>query len=113
MPNMHFYTNLSLDKATKDEIKAAFAEAIAIIPGKSEKWLMVIIEDETSMYLGGSDAPCAMVSVELLGSADGETYEKVTAAVTAKLAKLLPLSPDRIYTKYSEYRHWGFNGEHF
>ena len=113
MPNMHLYTNLTLDKATKDEIKAAFAEAIARIPGKSEKWLMVIIEDAKSMYLAGSDAPCAMVSVELLGSADGATYEKVTSAVTKSLCALLPLKPDRVYTKYSEYRHWGYNGEHF
>lgn len=113
MPNMQLYTNLTLEKKTKDEIKAAFAEAISLIPGKSEKWLMVIIEDGVSMYLAGSDAPCAMVSVELLGTASGEVYEKVTAAVTAKLSTLLPLSPDRIYTKYSEYRHWGYNGEHF
>lgn len=113
MPNMHFYTNLTVTPEQKTEIKKAFAESIAIIPGKSEKWLMVIIEDGVSIYLGGSDAPCAMVSVELLGSADGAIYEKVTADVTAKLSKLLGLAPDRIYTKYSEYRHWGYNGEHF
>ncbi|MBQ7364292.1 MAG: hypothetical protein IJW46_01695 [Clostridia bacterium] len=113
MPNMHLYTGLTLDQATKDEIKAAFAEAIALIPGKSERWLMVIIEDGVSMYLAGSDAPAAMVSVELLGSASGEIYERVTAHVTRTLHRLLKLPPDRIYTKYSEYRHWGWNGEHF
>ena len=113
MPNMHFYTNLTVAPEAKTEIKQAFADAIALIPGKSEKWLMVIIEDNRSMYLGGSDAPCGLVSVELLGSADGAVYEKVTAEVTSRLTKLLPLSPDRIYTKYSEYRHWGYNGEHF
>ena len=113
MPNMHFYTNLTITPETKDEIKTLFAESIALIPGKSEKWLMVIIEDGKSMYLGGSDAPCGLVSVELLGTADGSVYEKVTADVTAKLSRLLNLAPDRIYTKYSEYRHWGYNGEHF
>lgn len=113
MPNMHFYTNMTVSPEAKVEIKKAFAESIALIPGKSEKWLMVIIEDEKSMYLGGSDAPCGLVSIELLGSAEGSVYEKVTEAVTAKLSRLLSLEPDRIYTKYSEYRHWGFNGEHF
>ena len=113
MPNMHFYTNLTVPSETKTEIKKAFADAISLIPGKSEKWLMVIIEDGKSMYLGGSDAPCGMVSIELLGSAEGKTYEKVTAEITQRLTKLLPLAPDRIYTKYSEYRHWGYNGEHF
>lgn len=113
MPNMHFYTNVTVTPAQKLDIKKAFADAIALIPGKSEKWLMVVIEDNLSMYLGGSDAPCGLVSIELLGSAEGAIYEKVTAEVTARLTQLLPIAPDRIYTKYSEYRHWGFNGEHF
>ena len=113
MPNMHLYTSLSLDKSTKDEIKVKFAEAIALIPGKSEKWLMVMIDDNCSMYLAGSDAPSAMVSVELLGAASGEIYEKVTASVTGSLSTILKLPPDRIYTQYSEYKHWGWNGEHF
>ncbi len=113
MPNMHFYTNISVNPETKTEIKKAFADAITLIPGKSEKWLMVIIEDGVSMYLGGSDAPCGLVSIELLGSSEGAVYERVTAEITSRLSKLLSLPPDRIYTKYSEYRHWGYNGEHF
>ena len=113
MPNMHFHTNIEVTKEQKTEIKKAFAESIALIPGKSEKWLMVIIEDGVSMYLGGSDEPCAMVTVELLGSASGEIYEKVTADVTRKLNALLGIAPERIYTKYSEFTHWGYNGEHF
>jgi len=113
MPNMHLTTSLSLDKAAKDEIKKAFAEAIALIPGKSEKWLMVIISDNTDMYLAGSDAPAALVAVELLGSAEASVYEAVTASVTASLRRILDLPGDRIYTHFSEFKHWGWSGEHF
>ncbi len=113
MPNMRFTTNLTLTKETKDTVKAAFAEAIALIPGKSEKWLMVIIEDNTSMYFAGNDEPCAMIAIELLGKADPAVYEKITAVLTQGLSKLLPLPPDRIYTHFSELTHWGWNGEHF
>lgn len=113
MPNIHVQTNLTLTEDKKIELKDALGKAIETIPGKTERWLMVVLEDDCKMYFQGSDAPCALASVELLGSASDATYDKMTAVMTDLLAKTIGVSPDRIYTKYTEYTHWGWNGNNF
>ena len=113
MPNIQIQTNITLNDTTKDDLKVALGKAIETIPGKTERWLMVVLEDQKTMYFQGSDAPCALCSVELLGSASDATYDKMTAVMTDLLAKKLGVAPDRIYTKYTEFAHWGWNGNNF
>ena len=113
MPNIHVQTNISLSDSTKEELKAALGKAIETIPGKTERWLMVVLEGEKSMYFQGSDAPCALCSVELLGSASDAVYDKMTALMTDLLSEKLSVPADRIYTKYTEFTHWGWNGNNF
>ena len=113
MPNIHLQTNISLSETTKDELKSALGKAIETFPGKTERWLMVELEGNKTMYFQGSDAPCALCSVELLGSASDATYDKMTAVMTDLLSEKLGVAPDRIYTKYTEYTHWGWNGNNF
>ena len=113
MPNIHVQTNISLSEAKKEDLKTALGKAIETIPGKTERWLMVVLEENKTMYFQGSDAPCALCSVELLGSASDAVYDKMTAVMSDLLSKTLGVSPDRIYTKYTEYTHWGWNGSNF
>lgn len=113
MPNIQIQTNVALSDSAKTELKAALGKAIETIPGKSERWLMVELEGEKTMYFQGSDAPCVLASVELLGSASDATYDKMTAVMTDLLSKKLGVAPDRIYTKYTEFTHWGWNGNNF
>ena len=46
MPNIHVQTNITLTPEKKTEIKEALGKAIETIPGKSERWLMVVLEGE-------------------------------------------------------------------
>lgn len=113
MPNIHVQTNITLTPDKKTEIKEALGKAIETIPGKTERWLMVVLEGNKSMYFQGSDAPCALCSVELLGSASDAVYDKMTAVMTDLLSEKLSVPADRIYTKYTEFTHWGWNGSNF
>ena len=46
MPFIELKTSVSISKEKEAELKSAFGEAIAIIPGKSEQWLMLNFCDE-------------------------------------------------------------------
>ena len=53
MPCIQVKTNVSTSREKADAIKAALGQAIGYLPGKSEDWLMVSIEDGCHMYFGG------------------------------------------------------------
>ena len=64
-------------------------------------------------FRGETEPECAIISVELLGKGSSDEYDSFTKAVTDIVSENLSLSPDRIYVKYTEYAHWGYNGENF
>ena len=109
MPNIHLQTNLTVTPAASQELKVLLGKAIETIPGKTETWLMVELVGGVDMCFQGQNDPCALVHVELLGSATEAVYEKMTAVVTDCLTKTLDLAPERVYVKYSEYPRWGWN----
>ena len=114
MPYINVKTNAEVTKKMEVSLKSKLAGAMEeSMPGKTENWLMVNVEGFCAMYFAGSDLPCAMFEVDLLGKQSQEAYEKMTAAVCAIAEEELKISPDRVYVKYSEYTHWGWNGSNF
>ena len=53
MPFIHTRTNISLSRKQKETVKKDLGEAISLIPGKSEQWLMVGFEDSCPLYFAG------------------------------------------------------------
>lgn len=113
MPYINVKTNTSVSAQKAESIKSAMGQAITAIPGKSENWLMVGIEPEQMLYFQGSDAPAAIVDVTIYGSASASAYDSLTGKVTAILSGELGIAPNRIYVKYAETPHWGWNGSNF
>jgi hypothetical protein len=114
MPYMHVRTNVAVGKDKQVAIKAAFGEAISLLPGKSEQWLMVDVEEQATLFLAGEgDRPLAMVEVELLGKSTPRAYEALTARVCEIMQRELSIAPDGVYVKYAEIEHWGYNGSNF
>lgn len=110
MPYINVKTNTAVPAEKAQSIKASLGQAITAIPGKSETWLMVGIEPEQMLWFQGSDAPAAIVDVTIYGSADASAYNAMTGKVTAILNGELGIAPNRIYVKYAETDHWGWNG---
>lgn len=111
MPCILTKTNTAISPEQEAALKAEFGKAIALIPGKSENWLMLSFEDHCRMYFQGeSNDAVAFVEVKLFGKGGGDAYEKLTAALTGALNKTLQISPSKIYVKYEETAHWGWNG---
>ena len=114
MPYINMKTSAKLNTGATEDLKKAFGEAIALIPGKSERWLMISFTDECKMaFAGDSDAPCAMLEVELFGAASDNAYDALTKRLCEVVAKNTAVSADRVYVKYAEVGHWGYNGFNF
>ena len=113
MPYIELKTNVSADAKKAENLKSELGKAIAKIPGKTEKWLMVGIECETTMFFAGSSLPCAIAEVKIYGSASSESLQNVTSEICRIVNSELDVSPDRIYVKYEFVDHWGWNGSNF
>ena len=114
MPFIHSKVNVKTTADQQQEIKTRLGRAISILPGKSESWLMVNLEDEQKMYFRGDDSePLAFISVNCYGSADENAFRKMTAELTKIYGDVLGIKPDNMYIKYDASMYWGWNGSNF
>lgn len=106
-------SNKVLDSA-RENIKTKLGQAIALIPGKTEAWLMLAFEDNMKMYFKGEcENDYAYVEVSLLGTASDAAYDRLTAAISEIINEELGIGRENIYIKYEEAGHWGWNGVNF
>ena len=113
MPFINVKTNKTVSADNAEQLKAQLGQAITAIPGKTEAWLMVCIEDDKKLYFKGDSAPAAMVEVSILGSASSAALTDMTARVTESLTATLGIPADRVYVSYSSTGDWGWNGSNF
>lgn len=113
MPFIDVKTNKQVSKAQEIALKEELGQAIAILPGKSETWLMLDIHDQSRMYFHGDDAPCAMVQVQVFGKINSAKCEELTAKVCAIMQDVLDVPQDSTYVKYEEVSLWGWNSQNF
>lgn len=112
MPFIEVKTNQSLD-GRKEELKSLLGSAITAVPGKSETWLMVEIDDGLDMWFKGDPSPCVMFEVAVFGSADSSAYQQMTARLCKIAQDCMGIAQDRVYVKYSPVSDWGYNGVNF
>ena len=114
MPYIRIRTNQPLNEKQIADLQKEFGKTIALFPGKTERWLMTDCEGGCHLSLAGkSDAPLAMVEVELLGRADRSAYDAVSANISELLERSLGIPGTGVYIKYEEIDHWGWNGSNF
>ena len=66
MPYIGVSTSKKLSDAQKDALKSALGEKISVIPGKTEKALMVDIADGHTMYFAGEKTRTCVFGCPLL-----------------------------------------------
>ena len=113
MPFIDVKTNAQVNKKQEIALKQALGQAIAILPGKSETWLMLDIHDGCRMYFHGSDAPCAMLQVQVFGKINTQKCEELTAEICRIMNDTLQIAPENTYVKYEEISLWGWNSQNF
>lgn len=113
MPCIQITTNKTITKEKECILKARLGEAIAILPRKSEQWLMCVFRSDCDMWFQGSQGDMALVEVDVFGKLDHEPCSALTAALTEILEQELGIAGDKSYIKYSATPEWGWNGKNF
>lgn len=114
MPFINSKISVEITKEQEENIKTKLGKAIALIPGKSEAWLMVGFEDKYSLYFKGiKEDKVAFVEVKIFRTADNSAYEKLTQAICKIYEEELGIPGDKIYITYEEISTWGYHGTNF
>ena len=114
MPFITVKTNKEINNNTSLEIKQSLREAISLIPGKSEAWLMIEFEESKNMFFKGTSEDVAMIEVKVYGKPlNSKLLNNFTSEVTNIISRALNISTTRIYISYLFTEVWGYNGENF
>ena len=114
MPFLHSRVNIPITPEQEQELKTRLGQAIILLPGKSERWLMTGFEDNVRLYFRGENLdPIAFIEVKLFGGSDTSSYDQLTAAITEIFGDVLGIAPDHIYVCYEPTNDWGWNGSNF
>ena len=96
------------------KLKTRLGQAISVIPGKSEQWLMTGFEDNYHLYFRGENSePSAFIEVQIYGTPSASAMEQLTGEITQIFNEALAISPDHIYISYHPTDFWGWNGNNF
>ncbi|CUU50841.1 MULTISPECIES: phenylpyruvate tautomerase MIF-related protein [Clostridium] len=114
MPFIGSKVSVKISKEKEEIIKKKLGEAIKLIPGKSETFLMVGFEDDYSLYFGGEKLEKgAFIEVKIFGKSSKDAYDALTAEICNIYEKELNIPQDKVYVKYEEVENWGWNGKNF
>ena len=91
-----------------EELKKALVVSWEKLPGKSERWLMTTIRDNTTMFFGGKDTPAAFVNFKILGSLGRENCEILNEEFLTDVSQVLGIQKERIFVAHDECPSWGW-----
>lgn len=111
MPCIQTKANVAIPPEKETAIKTRLGQAIELLPGKSEHWLMLTFEENAHVYFqGDGETPAAFVEVHVFGTLSPGPCGKLAGAVCEILHEELDIDPARIYVKFEATPHWGWNG---
>ncbi len=114
MPFIETKTTVKISAEQEAQLRAEFGNAIELISGKSEEWLMLSFVSDARMAFRGTVSPdIAMIDVQIFGKAKDSEYDKLTERICETVSRVLDVPRNRIYVKYTEIEHWGYNGFNF
>lgn len=114
MPFVITRVSCELSKEKERELKRRFGQAIALVPGKSESYLLCGFEDECHLYIAGDDSqPIAYVEASVFGNESHAGYDRFGAAVTQAIEYVLDIRPDHVYLRYADIPDWGVGGMNY
>lgn len=112
MPYINVNTSKSLANEEKDALKSKLGELITIIPGKTEKVLMIGINDDYTMYFGGEKKEdLAFINVKLYKESEFEYKAEFTKKVFELFETEYGIQSHNIFMSFDEYNSWASRGE--
>lgn len=109
MPYVHMSIAKKLSDEQKEAIKASIGRLIEILPNKSEKVMMIRLDDDLQMYYRGVRENCAYVNVCLYLTSQDQKKGEFGSAFVESLSALAGIDICNIYLSFSEFGNW-FSG---
>jgi len=111
MPLINIRTNISEVQAP-DALLKRLSAALAASTGKSESYVMTLLDSGVSMTFAGSEEPCAYVVIKSIGAL---TPSAMSDQFCELIKTSLGISKDRIYIEFDDVNasNWGWNGRTF
>ncbi|MBQ8228181.1 MAG: hypothetical protein IJZ88_04115 [Clostridia bacterium] len=114
MPNIATKVSVEITPEKELILKEKLGQAISLLKGKSEAWLMLSFEDNCRIWFKGDNSrPSAFVEVQVLGKINPAESEQLSAEICSIFESELAIPQDRTYIKYEEIDQWGWNGGNF
>ena len=111
MPFINSKISTALSEEQEKTLVSRLGQAVTLIPGKSESWLMTGFEPAYHLYFRGENStPAAFVEVKLFGSENKSAFAALTAEICNIYQEVLGIPSDHIYIKYQAVANWGSNG---
>jgi phenylpyruvate tautomerase PptA (4-oxalocrotonate tautomerase family) len=114
MPYLKIQTNLPLTKKAERNILKHASILMAEELNKSEDYVMVAIEHDTSMLFAGTDDPLAFLELKSIGLPVRST-KRLCAALSLMMDTHLGIPKSRVYVRFINVAGsmWGWNGDTF
>ncbi len=114
MPFIDSKVSVKISEEQEKQLKTKLGQAISLLPGKSESWLMTGFEDNYHLYFRGDNSqPTAFIEVKVYGSENPTAFDKLTGEISRIFEEVLGIAADHIYIKYEAVQNWGWNGGNF
>lgn len=111
MPFIVSRVNLPISAEKERELKTLMGRAIGLVPGKSEESLLLVFEENCSIYLRGeSEQPVAFVEAQIFGNEEHRGYAQFTRAVTEIFHRVLGIAPGNVFLSFRDIPVWGMSG---
>ena len=111
MPFIQINTS-SKSVVDSDLLQKEISTTIADLTGKSENYVMTMIQSNNQMSFAGSDNPCCFIMVKSIGSLNPSLMSK---SLCELIASKTNINTTRIYIEFIDVKasNWGYNGSTF
>ena len=116
MPLIKVQTNVAnITEAKSQALLGSLSSLLAEVLGKSEDYVMTVLEPSAAMTFGGSPEPASYMEIKNIGTMTSEQTQKISEAACVLAQEHLGVSPERTYLEFNDaQRHlWGWNSKNF
>ena len=112
MPFIQVNTSSKSVVENDDSLQKDISKMIAELTGKSENYVMTMIQKDIKMTFAGSDEPCCFIKVKSIGSLNPSLMSK---SLCELIESKTNINTNRIYIEFIDVKasNWGFNSSTF
>lgn len=115
MPTIILQTSVKCTEEQKHTLAKELSKICAAQLNKPEMYVMSIINDDATVYFGGSAKRAAMLDVSSVGNLGPNINTAFSKAICEFLSKNINIDPSNIYINFTDVKgaNWGWNSKTF